>query len=215
MNSVIKMSRTWTALLFSCVLLAACGGGGGSSSDGESETVADSSGGTGSGSDDTGSGDTGSGSSGSDTSGSDDTGSDDTASGGTGSGSAGSGDTGSDDTGSDDAGSDDGSDGDGSSGDDGASGSGQSATLSWLAPGYRVDGDQISPADLVSYTIRYGKDSNNLDQSVVVDDVSGQKTISYTIENLDAGTWYFSIQAQDRVGLVSEPSDVVSKTIES
>lgn len=164
--------------------------------------------------DNTGNGDTGSGSTDSET---DDSGSGDSGSGDTGSGdtNTGSGDTGSGSTGSDDTGSDDGTDGDGSSGDNGASGAGQSATLSWLAPAERVDGDQISPSDLVSYTIRYGKDSNNLDQSVVVDDISGQTTISYTIENLDAGTWYFSVQAQDRIGLVSEPSDVVSKTIES
>lgn len=199
MNRVIKMSCTWTALVFSCVLLAACGGGDGGSSSavGSGDTA----------SGNTGTGDTGSGDTGADDTDTGDTGSDDVGSGGTdtddtGSGGSGSGGTGS---GSDDV----------SGGDDAASGVDGSATLSWLAPDARVDGDQISPTDLVSYTIRYGKDSNNLDQSVVVDDISGQTTISFTIENLEAGTWYFSVQAQDRVGLVSEPSDVVSKTISS
>ena len=34
----------------------------------------------------------------------------------------------------------------------------------------------------------------------------------YVIEGLDEGTWYFTIQAQDGE-LLSEPSNVVSKTI--
>tara|TARA_Y100000589_G_scaffold212214_1_gene200047 strand:+ start:486 stop:932 length:447 start_codon:yes stop_codon:yes gene_type:complete len=91
----------------------------------------------------------------------------------------------------------------------------KTATLSWLAPDRRVNGEQISPNELISYTIRYGQDPNNLDQSVVLDDVSGQVSVSYTIEDLDVGTWYFTIQVQDASGLMSEPSEAVSKTIQS
>jgi hypothetical protein len=45
--------------------------------------------------------------------------------------------------------------------------------------------------------------------------VSGQVSVSYTIEDLDVGTWYFTIQVQDASGLMSEPSEAVSKTIQS
>ena len=100
----------------------------------------------------------------------------------------------------------------------GCGGGGSSGSTASTAPvdsDRRVNGEQISPNELISYTIRYGQDPNNLDQSVVLDDVSGQVSVSYTIEDLDVGTWYFTIQVQDASGLMSEPSEAVSKTIQS
>ncbi len=89
----------------------------------------------------------------------------------------------------------------------------RSAVLSWEAPATRINGEAISDDDLVQYEIRYGTDPSSLDQSVVVSNVQGLISVSYEIENLPDGTWYFSILAQDVNGLVSPPSDPVSKTI--
>jgi hypothetical protein len=66
---------------------------------------------------------------------------------------------------------------------------------------------------LERYVIRYGTDRNNLDKQVQVDNVGGLETMSYDVENLSAGTWYFTIQVEDVDGLMSAPSAPVSKTI--
>jgi len=87
------------------------------------------------------------------------------------------------------------------------------ATLSWRAPVTRVNGDTLSGQDLASYEIRYGTSADNLNRSAIFDGAAGLIDMSYTIENLSAGTWYFTIQARDDNGLLSSPSAVVSKTI--
>jgi len=91
----------------------------------------------------------------------------------------------------------------------------QQATLSWRAPVTRVNGDALSGQDLDSYEIRYGMSADNLNRSAIFDRAAGLIEMSYTIENLSAGTWYFTIQARDDNGLLSSPSNVVSKTIPS
>ena len=87
------------------------------------------------------------------------------------------------------------------------------ATLSWRAPVTRVNGDALSRQDLSSYEIRYGVSTDNLDRVAVFDQAAGLIDMSYTIENLSPGTWYFTIQARDASGLLSSPSKVVSKNI--
>lgn len=89
----------------------------------------------------------------------------------------------------------------------------QQATVSWTAPETRVNGDVLSRYDLSSYEIRYGKDAASLDSLVVVDRVAGLHELSFTIEDLSEGTWYFTIQARDDNGLLSLPSEVVNKSI--
>ena len=87
------------------------------------------------------------------------------------------------------------------------------ATLSWRAPVTRVNGDTLSGQDLASYEIRYGTSAESLNRSAVFDSAAGLIDMSYTIENLSAGTWHFTIQARDDRGLLSSPSAVVSKNI--
>ncbi|WP_291830791.1 fibronectin type III domain-containing protein [Marinobacter sp.] len=89
------------------------------------------------------------------------------------------------------------------------------AVLSWSAPATRVNGDGIDMGELDSYVIRYGKDVEDLSGEVVIDGAAKYPEMSYTVDNLDVGTWYFTIQVQDTQGLVSEPSEPVSKTIRS
>jgi len=91
----------------------------------------------------------------------------------------------------------------------------RSAVLSWSAPLTRVNGDSIPMGELDRYVIRYGQDSENLSEEVVVTNAASEAEMSHEIGGLDNGTWYFTIQVQDVNGLISEPSDVVSKAISS
>jgi hypothetical protein len=85
--------------------------------------------------------------------------------------------------------------------------------LSWRAPATRVNGDVLSDQELASYEIRYGTSAEDLSRSAIFDNAEGLIDMSYTIENLSAGTWYFTVQARDDDGLLSSPSVVVSKNI--
>ncbi|MCD1647048.1 PA14 domain-containing protein [Marinobacter adhaerens] len=83
-------------------------------------------------------------------------------------------------------------------------------TLSWTAPGTRVDGTSISLSEIDSYQINFGQSAGNLTQTVTV---SGEET-SYTFDQLEPGVWYFSVSVRDSAGLLSAPSEVVSETIQ-
>ncbi|SFM95286.1 hypothetical protein SAMN04487961_1688 [Marinobacter pelagius] len=84
------------------------------------------------------------------------------------------------------------------------------AKLSWVAPATRVNGEGLAMGELDSYIISYGQDASELSKTIEIDDAS---TMEYTIDNLGTGEWFFSIQVVDTDGLISAPSDVVSKTI--
>lgn len=64
--------------------------------------------------------------------------------------------------------------------------------------------------ELSGYVISYGKNPDELSEAVRIEDAN---VMDYTINNLDYGTWYFTIQVEDVDGLVSAPSEQVSKTI--
>ena len=83
-------------------------------------------------------------------------------------------------------------------------------TLSWTAPGTRIDGSSISLSEIDSYQVNYGQSAGNLTQSI---SVPGEET-SYTFEQLEPGIWYFSVQVRDDQGLLSSPSEVVSETVD-
>ncbi|WP_373001656.1 fibronectin type III domain-containing protein [Marinobacter sp.] len=91
----------------------------------------------------------------------------------------------------------------------------RSAVLSWSAPLTRVNGESIPMGELDRYVIRYGQDAEELSEEVVVTNAQAEAEMSYEVSGLEAGTWYFTIQVQDTSGLISEPSDVVSKSIRS
>lgn len=86
----------------------------------------------------------------------------------------------------------------------------RSASLSWNAPATRANGEGIKMGELSGYVITYGQNPEELSEAIRIDDAS---IMDYTINNLDYGTWYFTIQAEDVDGLVSAPSEQVSKTI--
>ncbi|MEX0605305.1 MAG: fibronectin type III domain-containing protein [Marinobacter sp.] len=84
------------------------------------------------------------------------------------------------------------------------------ASLSWNAPATRVNGEGLAMGELQGYVILYGKESDNLSQRV---EIASASTMDYIISNLDQGEWFFAIQVIDVNGLVSPPSEIVSKTI--
>lgn len=84
--------------------------------------------------------------------------------------------------------------------------------LSWNAPTLRVNGEQIPYHQISSYIVSYGQDPENLDLQAVLDDCTSPQCF-YDIEGLDSGTWYFTVQTVDSSGLISSPSQTVSRTI--
>jgi hypothetical protein len=65
-------------------------------------------------------------------------------------------------------------------------------------------------ADLAGYHIYYGTAHGSYSQTITVGGVS---TLSYTIENLSAGTYYMVVKAFDMSSNESAASAEVSKTI--
>lgn len=82
-------------------------------------------------------------------------------------------------------------------------------TLTWSAPGTRMDGSSLSLAEIDHYEIRYGQSQNSLNE---VEIVGGQET-NFTFSNLDSGTWYFTISVVDTNGLKSAPSETLTHEV--
>lgn len=87
-----------------------------------------------------------------------------------------------------------------------------SATMSWTAPGTRVNGVSLTMGEIEKYVVKYGQEQNVEDRAneKVVED--GQ-AMEYQIAGLTEGTWYFAIKTIDTNGLESDWSTSVSKTI--
>jgi len=81
-----------------------------------------------------------------------------------------------------------------------------SVTVSWTAPGTRVDGSSIALSEIVSYKINYGKTASSLGSTITI---SAENT-SHAFEGLSSGTWYFNVQTVDQNGLLSPMSNTVS-----
>jgi hypothetical protein len=82
------------------------------------------------------------------------------------------------------------------------------ATLSWTAPDQNTDGSTLT--NLSGYRIYYGTSANTLDQVIQINTIG---ITEYVIDNLTAGTYYFSIRAYNSAGLESALSNIVSDTI--
>jgi hypothetical protein len=90
-----------------------------------------------------------------------------------------------------------------------AQGSGTgTATLSWTPPTERVDGSPIG--ELAGYKVLYGQSSRDYDIVIPLDNAG---LTTFMVEGLGTGTWYFAVQAVTSDGLLSAPSEEVSKTI--
>ena len=83
-----------------------------------------------------------------------------------------------------------------------------SATLSWVAPTARTDGTPLT--DLAGYTVFYGRMSSIYDYQI---DISNPGILTYVVENLVSGDWYFALAAYDSQGLESDRSNEVLRKI--
>lgn len=83
-----------------------------------------------------------------------------------------------------------------------------SVTLSWSPPESRVDGSPLT--NLAGYKIDYGLMSGVYDYEI---DVSNAGVMTYVVENLSPGEWFFAVAAYDAEGLESDPSNEVARTI--
>ena len=78
------------------------------------------------------------------------------------------------------------------------------ATISWTAPALNTNG--TAATDLAGYHIYYGSTQTALNQVIAV---AGAGAVSYTINNLAPGTWYFAIAAFNTEKVESSLSAVV------
>jgi hypothetical protein len=82
------------------------------------------------------------------------------------------------------------------------------ATLSWTPPTQNSDGTTLT--NLAGYEIMYGRNSNNLDQTV---SLTNPSINTYVVDNLTSGTWFFAVMARNSNGVTSPLSNVAQKTI--
>jgi hypothetical protein len=82
------------------------------------------------------------------------------------------------------------------------------ASLQWDTPPSKVNGSPLD--DLAGYRILYGRNSSDLDQSVLIDDPA---TTSYQFSALPSGIWYFAVVAVNTYGLEGPPTTLMSKSM--
>jgi hypothetical protein len=83
-----------------------------------------------------------------------------------------------------------------------------SVTLSWTAPTAREDGSALT--NLAGYRIQYGRMSEIYDYDITIDNPG---TLTYVVEGLKPGAWYFVASAYDSSGLASNFSNEVKMVV--
>lgn len=80
---------------------------------------------------------------------------------------------------------------------------GSQATLSWAAPSQREDNQPISLSEIAGYKIYYGTSRRNYSNNILIEDGDVD---SYTVQNLESGTYYFALTTIDTDGRESQYS---------
>ena len=88
------------------------------------------------------------------------------------------------------------------------SGQAGAVSLSWTAPTARTDGSPLT--NLSGYKIFYGRMSGIYDYQI---DINNPGILTYVIENLVSGNWYFAMSAYDSAGVESDRSNEVLRQI--
>jgi hypothetical protein len=83
-----------------------------------------------------------------------------------------------------------------------------STTLSWDAPTERTDGTALT--DLAGFRIHYGRMSGTYDYQI---DVNTPGVMTYVVEDLVPGEWFFTVTAYDTAGLESDFSNEARRII--
>lgn len=87
-------------------------------------------------------------------------------------------------------------------------GSDGGVTLNWMPPTENTNGSALT--NLAGYNIHYGTSSGDYTQTV---SVSNPGIATYVVDNLTAGTYYFSVGAVNAQGVESPLSSEVSATV--
>jgi hypothetical protein len=82
------------------------------------------------------------------------------------------------------------------------------ATLSWQPPPAKVDGSPLD--DLAGYRICYGRDPEDLDHSIFIENPA---QTSFEFSTLGSGTWYFAVIAINAEGLEGPATPAATKSI--
>jgi hypothetical protein len=82
------------------------------------------------------------------------------------------------------------------------------AALDWMPPTENTDGSVLT--NLAGYNVHYGTSPDKLTH---VDKLTNPGLTSYVVDNLSAGTWYFTISSYSANGTESSNSGVVSTAI--
>jgi hypothetical protein len=82
-----------------------------------------------------------------------------------------------------------------------------SATLAWTPPSSNTNGTKLT--DLAGFYVYDGPSPGSLS---LVSTIANPAATSYTVANIPAGTWYFTVVAFDSAGSQSSQSNLVSKT---
>jgi hypothetical protein len=85
-----------------------------------------------------------------------------------------------------------------------------SATLSWVAPATRANGDPLALSEIEGYTLYYGESAGNYANSRQINDVS---STSITITDLPFSTYYFVVTTRDTLGKESAFSEMVKAVV--
>ena len=80
--------------------------------------------------------------------------------------------------------------------------------LSWMPPTQNNDGTQLS--NLKGYNVHYGTTSQTYTNVI---NVANPGLTTYVVENLDAGTYYFSVTAYNSTGVESSFSGEVAAQV--
>ena len=87
--------------------------------------------------------------------------------------------------------------------------SGGSVTLDWTPPTRNTDGSSLT--NIAGYRIIYGTSASALTKTI---QIANPGLTSYLVENLAAGTWYFSIKTYNSLGTESTPTTPVSGRVQ-
>lgn len=82
------------------------------------------------------------------------------------------------------------------------------ASLRWELPPSKVDGSPLD--DLAGFRIKYGRNADDLDQSVLVNDPTAT---SFQVTSLQSGIWHFAVVAVSAGGLEGPPTVTATKSI--
>jgi hypothetical protein len=83
-----------------------------------------------------------------------------------------------------------------------------SVSLSWVAPTARTDSSPLT--NLTGYKLYYGRMSGIYDYQI---DINNPGVLTYIVEDLASGDWYFALTAYDSEGLESDRSNEVLRQI--